>query len=397
MMAQVRLRHDNAKSVERRHPWLFSGALEPADLQALQEGDPVEVVTHAGDFVGRGYFEAGSIAVRLLTFDPKTVIDDDFWQTRVERACRLRESLGLTAPRAAFRLINGEGDGLPGLVVDLYDRVAVVQAHTMGMHRQRARIADALTRVLGSRLTGIYYKSSATLATHSTVTEPLDMLIYGELPEELTIVEGEVTFAPDLVRGQKSGLFLDQRENRLLLRRYAQGRSVLDLFCYSGGFSLHAMQGGAARVTSVDSSAIATAQLEQNLRLNPALRQTAHDICTGDAFAFLDDMPAGAYDLIVLDPPAFANKRSALTNALHGYRRINTRALEKVAPGGLLFTFSCSQALSSEVFRQNIFTSALAARRKVRVLHQLTQAPDLPVSIYHPEGDYLKGLVLYVE
>lgn len=396
-MTKIRLRHDEAKSVQRRHPWLFSGALEPGDLRHLGEGDLVEVISREGKFVGRGYYEAGSIAVRLLTFDPTVRIDATFWEEKVRRAYHLRQCLGLTQPHGAFRLIHGEGDGVPGLVIDMYDQVAVVQAHTMGIHRLRGAISDALVQVLGSQLRCIYYKSATTLITRTTITEPLDTVVYGELPSDLVISENGVAFAPDILRGQKTGFFLDQRDNRRLIQSYAHDRTVLNVFCYTGGFSLHALRGGAKQVTSVDSSAVATQQLEHNLSLNPDLPLDRHHTATEDAFDFLDRMPAGAYDLIVLDPPAFAKKRSALTNGLHGYRRINTRALEKIAPGGLLFTFSCSQALSSEVFRQNIFTAALAAGRNVRILHQLAQAPDHPISIYHPEGDYLKGLALYVE
>lgn len=396
-MTKIRLKHDDAKSVERRHPWLFSGALEPRDLRGLREGELVEVVSRDGTFVACGYYEAGSIAVRVLSFDPEEVVDAHFWADKIAGAYRMRQALGLTGASTAYRLIHGEGDGIPGLIIDVYGSVAVVQAHTMGIHRHRDELVTALTDLPDAHINCVYYKSSGTLTTRTHLSEPLDSVIYGDLPEGLSICENGVTFAPDIVRGQKTGFFLDQRDNRYLVQQYAAGRAVLNVFCYTGGFSLHALKGGATSVTSVDSSAVATAQLEHNLLLNPDLPAGRHHTATEDAFAFLENMPDHAYDLIVLDPPAFAKKRSTLTNGLHGYRRINTRALEKIAPGGLLFTFSCSQALSAEVFRQNIFTSALAAGRSVRVLHQLTQAPDHPVSIYHPEGEYLKGLVLYVE
>lgn len=396
-MKRIKLYPTKEKSLQRRHPWVFSGACNTKDLRGVQAGEIVEITTQEGLFLARGYYEEGSIAVRILTFNEEEKIDPSFWYNHLYNALLLRQALGLTKPegKSSYRLIHGEGDGLPGLIIDIYGSTAVIQAHTTGIHLARTTIAQALKNIYNGGLQCIYYKSASTLVTSLPVNEPLDTVLYGHSKEE-EVEENGIRFSPDIIKGQKTGFFLDQRDNRVLLGKYASGRRVLNMFCYTGGFSLYALQEGATSITSLDSSAKAIQLLERNIALNnfPVERHTS---TTEDAFDFLDKMPKDAYDLIVLDPPAFAKRRSVLSNALQGYRRINTLALQKISSGGILFTFSCSQAVSVELFRQSIFTSALLANRNVRILHTLTQAPDHPVSICHPEGEYLKGLVLYVE
>ena len=324
-----------------------------------------------------------------------TVIDENFFATRLSQAYALRKTLGLQRPdNTAFRLVHGEGDFLPGLVVDVYGDTAVVQAHSPGMHYVRDIIARELTRLPGAGIANVYYKSETTLPYKARL-DPQNDYIIGQYSGNVALENG-LKFHIDWLRGQKTGFFVDQRDNRSLLRRYSAGRRVLNMFCYTGGFSVYALAGGAAEVVSVDSSAKAVSLTDANVQLNfPG--DTRHRAVAEDAFKHLDTMQPGAYDLIVLDPPAFAKHRSALHNALQGYRRLNARAFEKIAPGGVLFTFSCSQAVSREQFRLAVFSAAAQSRRNVRILHQLTQPADHPVSIYHPEGEYLKGLVLYVE
>jgi len=371
----LRLRRGKEDSLDRLHPWVFSGALTemPRDID---EGTVVRVVAADGRMIGVGHYQIGSIAVRMLDFTD-TDIDDDFFARRLSEAYALRRTLGLQRhDNTAFRLVHGEGDFLPGLVVDVYGDTAVVQAHSPGMHFMRDCIARALTRLPGAGIANVYY-------------------IIGSYSGNVATENG-LKFHIDWLRGQKTGFFVDQRDNRALLARLSAGRRVLNMFCYTGGFSVYALGGGAAEVVSVDSSAKAVTLTEANVELNfPG--DTRHRAVAEDAFKHLDAMERGAYDLIVLDPPAFAKHRSALHNALQGYRRLNARAFEKIAPGGVLFTFSCSQAVSREQFRVAVFSAAAQSRRRVRILHQLTQPADHPVSIYHPEGEYLKGLVLYVE
>ena len=403
----LRLKGERAdfKSIERRHPWFFTGAFVPSDLREAEEGEIVNVVTKSGEAVGTGYYErGGGIAVRMLTFGSLSgEIDASFFEEKIRAALGMRKALGYVGEERAYRLIYGEGDGLPGLIADIYSGLVVLQAHTVGMALRRDLIAEALKRVYGDRLRGIYYKSEGTLrlpgggdfdAAHLSK----DTLLYGTADGlgGYAFRENGVAFRPDIVKGQKTGFFLDQRENRLLVKRYAEGKRVLNMFCYTGGFSLLALSGGAASVTSVDSSRQALALLERNLALNPDLPKT-HLAVAADAFEYLEEMPEGAFDLVVLDPPAFAKNRSALPGALQGYRKLNAAALRKMPPGSLLFTFSCSQVVTPELFGQALFTAALQAGRNIRILHRLTQAPDHPVSIYHPEGEYLKGLALYVE
>ncbi len=394
----LRLKRGKEDSLDRFHPWVFSGALAQMpghDSSEIEEGDLVRVAASDGRIIGTGHFQIGSIAVRMLSFDADENIDSNFYRRRIEQAAALRRALDL--PRTdtdAYRLIHGEGDFLPGLVVDIYGDTAVMQAHSPGMHFAREVIARELVGVESLGVKNVYYKSDTTLPYKAHLDPQNDYLIGGYNHD--TALENGLTFRIDWLKGQKTGFFVDQRDNRALLARYSKGRRVLNMFCYTGGFSVYALQGGAERVTSVDSSAKAITLTEANVEINFG-KTERHEAVATDAFKYLDGMENGAYDLIILDPPAFAKHRSALHNALQGYRRLNARAFEKIAPGGILFTFSCSQAVNKEQFRLAVFSAAAQSRRKVRILHQLTQPADHPINIYHPEGEYLKGLVLYVE
>ncbi|MCI9606999.1 MAG: class I SAM-dependent rRNA methyltransferase [Muribaculaceae bacterium] len=388
----IRLRKGKEESLERFHPWVFSGAIEtlPEDIE---EGDVVRVESHSGNLLGTGHYQIGSIAVRMLAADD-TVIDSDFYTTRLSHAWELRRSLGLTGNGSAFRLVHGEGDFLPGLVVDIYGDTAVMQAHSPGMHFARNTIAEALTSLDNGRVKNVYYKSETTLPFKASL-DPVNQYIIGGFTTDVAIENG-LKFRVDWLRGQKTGFFVDQRDNRSLLERFSPGRNVLNMFCYTGGFSVYAMRGAAKRVVSVDSSEKAISLTNANIELNfPG--DNRHSAVAEDAFKYLTAMKPGEFDLIVLDPPAFAKHRSAIRNALRGYQRLNAKAIEKIAPGGILFTFSCSQAISKEQFRLAVFSACAQTGRKVRILHQLTQPADHPVNIYHPEGEYLKGLILYIE
>lgn len=389
----LRLKRGKEESLDRFHPWVFSGALTemPDDID---EGSLVAIESHDGRHIGVGHFQIGSIAVRMLSFDNEP-IDAAFYRRRLTEAFRLRQTLGLRREdNDAFRLVHGEGDFLPGLVVDIYGPTAVVQAHSPGMHFARDIIARELVSLPDAGIDNVYYKSETTLPYKARLDPQNDYIIGGYQTDIAT--ENGLRFHVDWLRGQKTGFFVDQRDNRALLERYSAGRNVLNMFCYTGGFSVYAMRGGARGVTSVDSSAKAVSLTEANISLNfPG--DTRHKAVAEDAFKFLDNISEGEYDLIILDPPAFAKHRSALRNALRGYQRLNARAFERIAPGGVLFTFSCSQAVSKEQFRLAVFSAAAQTGRKVRILHQLTQPADHPVNIYHPEGEYLKGLILYVE
>ena len=390
----ITLKRGKEESLLRFHPWVFSGAI--ANLPAtVEEGDTVDVVGHDGTFLGRGHYEIGSIAVRILTSDPAEEIDERFYARRLEAAMALRMRLGLRRPdNTTFRLVHGEGDFLPGCVVDVYGDTAVLQAHSPGMHYARNIIARSLTRLPEAGIKNVYYKSETTLPFKARL-DPVNDYIIGGFNTNIALENG-LSFNIDWLKGQKTGFFVDQRDNRSLVERYSHGARVLNMFCYTGGFSVYAMRAGAELVHSVDSSAKAVSLTDANIELNfPG--DTRHKSFAEDAFKYLADMPQGEYDLIILDPPAFAKHRSALKNALIGYRRINEAAFRKIAPGGILFTFSCSQAVSREQFRLAVFTAAARSGRRVRILHQLTQPCDHPVNIYHPEGEYLKGLVLAVE
>ena len=406
MYKTVHLKKGKEESLGRFHPWVFSGAIHYID-GTPEEGDVVRVVSADGRFLAVGHIQIGSIAVRVLSFED-IIIDKNFWQQRLAAAYGVRKSIfpQWTAPRSelriqnsestnAFRLVHGEGDGLPGLVIDVYDRTAVMQAHSVGMHVSRREIADALAEILDGIIDNIYYKSETTLAYKASEDGGNGFLKGGLTTASDIAVENGLKFHVDWLGGQKTGFFVDQRENRALLERYSHGRKVLNMFCYTGGFSFYAMRGGAALVHSVDSSSRAIDITRANVELNfPG--DARHEAYAEDAFKYLDRM-GDQYDLIILDPPAFAKHKDALRNALMGYRKLNAKAFEKIRPGGILFTFSCSQVVTKDNFRTAVFTAAAMSGRRVRILHQLTQPADHPVSIYHPEGEYLKGLVLYVE
>lgn len=398
---KVYLKRGKEESLLRRHPWVFSGAIHHTD-DGIEEGQVVSVHTAQGEYVATGHFQNSSIAVRVLTFRDEP-IDNDFWKRRLLQAWQLRRTVGLADQPGtdAFRLVHGEGDLLPGLVVDVYGHTAVVQSHSAGMHRQRHDIAQALHEALPDRIRHIYYKSETTLPYMSQTGEAENGYLLGGCEDDVAMENG-LKFHVDWLKGQKTGFFVDQRDNRLLLERYAKGRRVLNMFCYTGGFSFYAMRGGADLVHSVDSSAKAVELTRSNVKLNFP-DDSRHEAYCDDAFRFLERMGRPdspdhglGYDLVVLDPPAFAKHRGALHNALKGYTRLNAEALSQMKPGSLLFTFSCSQVVTKDHFRAALFTAAAQAGRDVSVLHQLHQPADHPINIYHPEGEYLKGLVLYV-
>ncbi len=386
------LKKGKEESLRRFHPWVFSGAILRSD-DVIEEGETVRVLTSDGEFVAVGHSQMGSISVRVLSFSDIS-IDDTFWRSRLQSALAVRISIGIADSQHnnTYRLVHGEGDHLPGLVIDIYDKTAVMQAHSVGMHICRQDIANALMEVMQGRIANVYYKSETTLPYKSTPME--NGFIVGGSDND-TALENGLLFHVDWLRGQKTGFFIDQRENRSLLEQYARGKKVLNMFCYTGGFSFYAMRGGAEMVHSVDSSAKAIELTNRNVSLNFP-DDTRHEAFCEDAFKYLEKA-GNHYDLIILDPPAFAKHRGALHNALKGYTRLNEKAFEKIQSGGVLFTFSCSQVVTKDHFRNAVFTAAARAGRKVRILHQLHQPADHPINIYHPEGEYLKGLVLYVE
>ena len=391
---KVYLKPGKEESLKRFHPWVFSGAIARIEGEP-EEGEIVDVFTSKKEFIACGHYQVGSIAVRVLSFTQQE-IDRDFWRQKLQVAKDLRVALGLIVnpENNTYRLVHGEGDNLPGLIIDVYDHTAVVQAHSAGMHVFRMEIAEALSEVMGDIVQNIYYKSETTLPFKADLLARENGFIKGGSPENVAMENG-LKFHVDWLKGQKTGFFVDQRENRHLLERYSKGRNVLNMFCYTGGFSFYAMRGGANLVHSVDSSAKAIDLTNENVQLNfPG--DPRHQAFAEDAFKFLDRM-GDQYDLIILDPPAFAKHRDAVRNALRGYTKLNAKAFEKIRPGGILFTFSCSQVVNKDNFRNAVFTAAAQSGRSVRILHQLTQPGDHPVNIYHPEGEYLKGLVLYVE
>ncbi len=387
------LRRGKSESLKRFHPWVFSGAIAGANGN-LNEGDVVRIVSNENELMGYGHYQIGSIAVRMLTFREEK-IDHAFWVTRLSEALRLRKALQLTgrADNNIYRLVHGEGDRLPGLVIDIYGKTAVMQAHSVGMHMSREQIADALIEASEGLIENVYYKSETTLPFKADLHQENGFLRGHD--EGNVAVENGLKFHIDWLRGQKTGFFVDQRENRSLLEHYAKGRNVLNMFCYTGGFSVYAMRGGANLVHSVDSSAKAIDLTRANAEMNfPG--DARHEAFAEDAFKFLEQAGSN-YDLIVLDPPAFAKHKDALPRALKGYTRLNAIAFRKIKPGGIVFTFSCSQAVNKDQFRLAVFTAAAQSGRHVRILHQLHQPADHPINIYHPEGEYLKGLVLEVE
>lgn len=392
MYKTIKLRNGKDQSLKRFHPWIFSGAIARMD-NGIAEGDIVRVVDTKEEFLAIGHYQIGSIAVRVLSFTD-IEINDSFWFSRLDKALQARRACNIIRPdNNTYRLVHGEGDRLPGLIIDIYDNAAIIQAHSVGMHMQRKDIARQLRTLYGDKLTCIYYKSETTLPYKADLSEESGFL-YGKA-SDVVATENGLKFYIDWLKGQKTGFFIDQRDNRSLIEKYSQGKKVLNMFCYTGGFSVYALRGGASMVHSVDSSERAIEMTNRNIALNfPDAAN--HEAYATDAFSYLRDMD-NSYDLIVLDPPAFAKHKDALRNALKGYTRLNAKAMQKIKPGGILFTFSCSQAVSKDQFRLAVFTAAAQSHRFVRVLHQLHQPTDHPINIYHPEGEYLKGLVLYIE
>lgn len=393
MYKKIYLKKGKEESLKRFHPWVFSGAIQhqPEDVE---EGEVVRVMTAGGEFIAVGHYQIGSIAVRVMSFDD-VEIDDDFWHSKLQSALDMRRSIGIVdnPDNNTYRLVHGEGDNVPGLVIDVYGETAVMQAHSVGIHLERHRIASQLVKVMGDRVKNVYYKSETTLPFKADLGQEDGFIVGGS--KDNVALENGLKFHVDWLKGQKTGFFVDQRDNRSLLEHFSRGKKVLNMFCYTGGFSFYAMRGDALQVHSVDSSAKAIELTTKNVELNfPG--DTRHEAFCEDAFKYLD-RAGGDYDLVILDPPAFAKHRGALHNALKGYTRLNMKAFEKIRPGGILFTFSCSQVVTKDNFRNAVFTAAALAHRNVRILHQLHQPADHPINIFHPEGEYLKGLVLYVE
>lgn len=391
---KVFLKPKKEESILRFHPWIFSGAIRNFEKQP-EEGETVEVYTSNNEYCGTGHYQYGTIAIRIFSFN-KNVDDSNFWINKIQNAYNTRIQIGIANnPNTnTYRLVHGEGDGLPGLIIDIYDKTAVLQTHSIGMHLLREKLAEAVKTVLKDSIENIYYKSEATLPPYANLNVQ-DGYMLGSDDGTYIAKENGLLFHADWVKGQKTGFFIDQRENRALLEHYAKGKNVLNMFCYTGGFSFYALRGGANLVHSVDSSAKAIELTKDNVELNFP-NDKRHEAFAEDAFKFLDEMTT-PYNLIVLDPPAFAKHRDAVRHALKGYQKLNAKAFEKIQPGGILFTFSCSQAVNKEQFRLAVFSAAAQSKRNVKILHQLTQPADHPINIYHPEGEYLKGLVLYVE
>lgn len=392
-MVKIILKSGKEQSLNRFHPWVFSGAIKEINGK-VSEGDLVKVFSNKEEFLGMGHYQIGTIAVRLVSF-VDLLPDFDFWKEKIQKAWDFRQNTGFGGDpdNNVFRLVHAEGDGMPGLIVDFYNGTAVMQTHSVGMFKIRSLLVRALEEVLGEKLKAVYDKSEKTLP-FKAMLDPKDEMVSGH-PLTNLIKENALIFEVDWKSGQKTGFFIDQRDNRMLVQQYAKDRDVLNMFCYTGGFSVYALKGGARIVHSVDASEKAIDLTEKNVELNFA-DDTRHEAFTADGFEFLKNIQ-DKYDLIILDPPAFAKHRLTLPQALQGYKRINTRAFEQIRKGGILFTFSCSQVVSKERFREIVFSAAAIARRPVRILHQLTQPADHPINIYHPEGEYLKGLVLYVE
>ena len=395
-MISIQLKPKKEESLQRFHPWLFSGAIQRIEGKPA-EGDLVEVLDTNRNFLAIGHYQIGSIAVRVVSFD-NVPVDDNFWSNKIKHAYSMRVSLGLVAGERnnTFRLVHGEGDSLPGLIVDVYNDTAVMQAHSVGMHEIRQTLAACIVNNV-PQVKNVYYKSETTLPFNAPIT-PEDGYLIGQETTDLSAIENGLKFHVDWLRGQKTGFFIDQRENRSLLERYSSGKKVLNMFCYTGGFSVYALRGGATLVHSVDSSAKAIDLTDKNVEANFP-NDPRHTSFDEDAFKFLNNMEHNEqkYDLIILDPPAFAKHREAIRNALKGYKRLNAKAFEQIKPGGILFTFSCSQVITKDQFRLAVFSAAAESKRNVRILHQLSQPADHPINIYHPEGEYLKGLVLWVE
>ena len=403
-MTTIHLKPHKEESLLRFHPWVFSGAIRSIQLDAdypyaqPQEGDVVQVIDYKGNIMGVGHYQIGSIAVRILAFGVSE-LPADFWRERIRAAYQVRCSLGLIADNNnSYRLVHGEGDFLPGLIVDIYADTAVIQAHSIGMHCHRQQIAEAIEQEV-PQVDKVYYKSDDTLPHKAPIQgERVGYLIgaaKADLSGDFWAKENGLDFRIDWLRGQKTGFFIDQRDNRALLEHYAAGKEVLNMFCYTGGFSVYALRGGAKLVHSVDVSQKAIDLVRSNVARNFG-EKAAHEAFAEEAFEFMA-RNQNKYDLIILDPPAFAKHRDAVKNALRGYQRLNAKGIQAIRPGGILFTFSCSQAIDKDMFRLAVFSAAAQVERKVRILHQLHQPADHPINIYHPEGEYLKGLVLQVE
>ena len=392
MIQTLQLRRGKSESLRRFHPWIFSGAIHRIP-ESLPEGALVRIVDENNKFMALGHYQIGSIAVRVLSFVERP-INAEFWVERLSEAFKVRKSLDLVRPdNDIYRLVHGEGDQLPGLIIDVYGQTAVMQAHSVGMHCCRQEIAEALIEACEGEVKHVYYKSETTLPYKAELHQENGFLVGGD--ETNVATENGLKFHIDWLKGQKTGFFIDQRENRKLLESYSKGKSVLNMFCYTGGFSIYAMRGGATQVHSVDSSSKAIDLTRANAELNfPG--DNRHEAFAEDAFKFLEKA-GGDYDLVILDPPAFAKHKGALHNALKGYTRLNSIAFQKIRKGGIVFTFSCSQAVNKDQFRLAVFTAAAQSGRHVRILHQIHQPADHPINIYHPEGEYLKGLVLQVE
>ncbi len=387
----IRLKKGKGRSVQLKHPWIFSGAISP-NSDTTQEGDLVRVEDSSGNFLAFGYVQIGSIVLRLLSFEENNVPNAEFWKEKISVAYERRCLAGLQEKSELFRLVFGESDGIPGLILDYYNGYIVYQAHTVFAYLIQADIVEALQAVLGDKLKGIYDKSAETLPKKAELNTE-NKWIFGN-SEQIIAKENGLQFYIDFQKGQKTGFFVDQRENRALLEQFSKGKRVLNICCYSGGFSIYALRGGAEKVVSIDASERAIGLTEENVALN--FGKTAHHQShVADAFQFVEEN-AQDFDVIVLDPPAFAKHKNVLTNALKGYRRLNRLAMERIPKGGIIFTFSCSQVVSRDDFRKVIFQAAVEAGREVTILHQLTQPQDHPVSIFHPESEYLKGLVLQV-
>ena len=397
-MVKVILKRGRDESLRRFHPWVFSGAIAQI-VGSPAEGDIVGVYAADGSYLASGHYQIGSIAVRILSFDGD-VLAPDFWKIMIGRAWQVRAAAGLADASATncYRLVHGEGDNLPGLIIDYYDGVCVLQAHSVGMFRAKKQICEALVSVYGDGLKAVYDKSSGT-APFKAGLDLVDGYLYRRpdfSDDEQMVLENGHKFLVNWTEGQKTGFFLDQRENRALVGKYAAGRRVLNLFCYTGGFSIYALGSGAVHVDSVDSSRKAMDMVDKNVALNGFAPESHTSYCT-DAIDFLKNAPEDRYDLMIVDPPAFAKHRGALQNALRAYQRLNAAAIAKVAPGGFIFTFSCSQVVDKDAFALAVFSAAAQTGRSVRILGRLTQPADHAVNIYHPEGEYLKGLLLYVE
>jgi 23S rRNA (cytosine1962-C5)-methyltransferase len=392
-LIKIILKPGKEQSIMRLHPWIFSGAIKKID-GSPHEGDVVEIFSNEKAYLATGHYQIGSIAIRIFSFQ-QLIPDIEFWKGKIQNAYNLRKSLNLTdnPETNVYRLVNGEGDGMPGLIIDFYNGIAVIQMHSIGMYRIRDIIAEVLKELYRNRLVAIYDKSETSLPFKANLGAKNEF-IFGNSPS-VEIIESGCRFSIDLITGQKTGFFIDQRDNRQLLVQYVQGKQVLNMFCYTGGFSVYALRGGASLVHAVDSSSQAIELTEKNIRLN-GINDDRHLAINAEAFSYLNNI-RDAYDVIILDPPAFAKHQDALNNALQGYKRLNAKAIEQIRTGGILFTFSCSQVVSKENFRKSVFAAAANTGRHVRILHQLTQPPDHPISIYHPEGEYLKGLVLQVE